>query len=108
MKAFLFGGNSNGQTLNVENHLNVIMMPKDMQHISYDDIDIRTHSAIYRTEKYIKYTERFRKNLNSGGGVVEMEDLGIFIHESFSEREIESLSKIILMVIRAQWFPKKP
>jgi hypothetical protein len=107
MKAFLFGGDSNGKTLDIENCRDVIDMPKNYKRASYDETE-KPSSMIYEFDRYIRYDEKFRKQLSNSGAVVEMENLGIFIHNSFSKDEIESLSKIILMVIRAQWKPVKP
>lgn len=106
MKAFLFGGDSNGKTIDVDNYRDIIDMPKDYKYISYNDSE-KPFSMVCELDRYIRYDEKFRKQLNNSGVVVEMENLGIFIHSSFSNDEIESLSKIILMVIRAQWFPVK-
>ena len=103
MKAFLFGGDSNGATLVVENHLQFINMPKESKHVSFVGGE-KPFNMACEFDRYIKYNERFKKVLNSGASV-QMEDLGIFIHESFTNDEIESLSKIILMVIRADWRP---
>lgn len=100
MRAFLFGGTNNGVCLSVDNYRDVIMMPKEY-HTHHDA------NGMLETEKYIKYNEMFRKKLYPSGVFVQMEDLGIFIHESFTSNEVESLSKIILMVIRAQWEPVK-
>lgn len=105
MKAFLFGGTSNGKTLSLDNHVQIVDMPKHPLYVSYsNDNSIKT---VYETEKYVKYNEQFRKRLNNSNVVLEMEDLGIFIHESISADEIESLAKIIIMVINAQWNPVK-
>jgi len=108
MKAFLFGGQNNGTTIEIENYLQDINMPIEMSHVSYSDSNQRPFCGVYRVERYKKYNERFKKVLNNSGVCVEMEDLGIFIHDSFTDDEIESLSKIILMVIRAQWKPVRP
>lgn len=106
MKAFLFGGESNGQTFEVQNHVQDVIMPKGKYvstYASHSDNAVMQHE----TERYIRYSEKFRKRLNNSGVVLEMEDLGIFIHESITNNERESLSKIIIMVINAQWKPRQ-
>lgn len=106
MKAFLFGGDSNGTVIDIEDYRKAISMPKTMQYLSYGVDSQHPFDLVQGVEHYIKYDEVFRKN-TSAYSALEMEDLGIFIHESFTKQEIESLSKIILMVIRAQWKPVK-
>lgn len=106
MKAFLFGGDSNGQVFEVENHIKHISRPKEVKQMPYSEFSEHARATV-NFERYVKYDEIFRKKLSNSGAVIEMEDLGIFIHESFTQGEIESLSKIILMVIRAQWKPSR-
>lgn len=104
MKAFLFGGDSNGETFEYEEGQTEIRMPKEYHHVSYVGGE-SPFEMTYLVDRYIKYNGKFNKQ-NAGSNIVmEMEDLGIFIHDSFTQGEIDSLNKIILMVIKANWKP---
>lgn len=107
MKAFLFGGDSNGKILDIEDHAEIIKIQKE-KHVANSFSSFSEHgSIVFEFDEYKKYNEKFTKKLSNSSVVIEMEDLGVSIHESFTHQEKESLSKIILMVIGARWNPVK-
>lgn len=106
MKAFLFGGDRNGCIVDCNEGLQEIRMPKEYHHVSYVGGE-NPFEMTYLVYRYIKYNGKFNKQHAGSNVVMEMEDLGIFIHDSFTQGEIDSLNKIISMALNANWKPVK-